>query len=111
VHVDPRRVAVSYRGDQVLTVDGRHEPGFAALSGFFPARDGWVRTHANYPHHRQRLLRALDLPETATRKDAQAAVAGWPAQELEDDVAADHGIAVRVRGLREWMAGPQAAAV
>ncbi len=25
--------------------------------------DGWVRTHANYPHHRARLLGALGLPE------------------------------------------------
>ena len=111
VHVDPRQVAVSFRGDQVLTVDGRHEPGFAPLSGFFRASDGWVRTHGNYPHHLQRLLRALDLPVTATREDAEKAVAGWSAQELEDVVTADHGIAVRVRGLREWMAGPQAAAV
>jgi hypothetical protein len=40
VQVDPRQVAVSFRGDQVLTVDGRGEPGLAPLSGFFEASDG-----------------------------------------------------------------------
>lgn len=109
--VDPRQVAASFRSDQVSAVNGRTEPGFAPLSGFFEAQDGWVRTHANYPHHRDRLLRALDLPESAGREEAAAAVRRWPAQELEDVVARDHGIAVRVRTLREWMDGEQAQAV
>ena len=109
--VDPRQVAASFRSDQLSSVDGRVEPGFAPLSGFFEAADGWVRTHANYPHDRDRLLRAVDLPEGATREDAAAVVRRWSAQELEDAVARDHGVAVRVRSLREWMAGEQAAAV
>lgn len=111
VHVDPRQVAVSFRNDQVQTIDGARVPGFAPLSGFFAASDGWVRTHANYPHHRVRLLRALGLTEGATRDDAVAAVAGRPAQEVEDLVTADQGIAVRVRTLTEWMASEQARAV
>ncbi len=61
VRVDPRQVAVSFRADQLLSLDGASLPGFAPLSGFFEASDGWVRTHANYPHHRDRLLRALGL--------------------------------------------------
>ena len=111
VRVDPRRVAVSFRSDQLLSVDGRREPGFAALSGFFEASDGWVRTHANYAHHRVRLLRALELGEEATRADVAAAVRGRTAQELEDAIAAHHGIGVRVRDLGAWRAHPQAMAV
>ena len=111
VRVDPRQVSVSFRNDQVQTIDGSREPGFAALSGFFEASDGWVRTHANYPHHRVRLLRALGLPEGATRDAATAAIAERPAQHLEDLVTADHGIAVRVRTIAEWMASEQAHAV
>ena len=34
-------------------------PGFAPLSRFWRAADGWVRTHGNYPWHRSALLRAL----------------------------------------------------
>lgn len=111
VRVDPNQVAVSFRGDQVLTLDGAREPGFAALSGFFEASDGWVRTHANYPHHRDRLLRALELGESATRADAAAAMKERTAHELEDAIAAHHGIGVRVRDLAQWRAHPQAAAV
>ncbi|WP_457252304.1 CoA transferase [Pedococcus sp. P5_B7] len=111
VRVDPRQVSVSFRNDQVQTIDGAREPGFAALSGFFEASDGWVRTHANYPHHRVRLLRALGLPDGATRHDASSAIADRPAQALEDVVTADHGIAVRVRTITEWMASEQAHAI
>ena len=111
VHVDPRQVATSFRADQVQRVDGRPVEGFAPLSGFFAAADGWVRTHANYPHHRDRLLRALDLAADAGRAEVVAAVAERPAQDVEDVVTADHGIAVRVRTLGEWMAGEQARAV
>ena len=111
VRVDPRQGSVSFRNDQVQTIDGSHEPGFATLSGFFEAGDGWVRTHANYPHHRVRLLRALGLSEGATRADAVAAIAERPAQAVEDVVTADHGVAVRVRPLGEWMTSDQAHAV
>ncbi len=111
VKVDPRQVAVSFRNDQLQTIGGRREPGFAPLSGFFEADDGWVRTHANYPHHRTRLLRALGLPDAATRDDVTAAIAGGSAQEVEDVVTTDHGIAVRVRTVREWMASEPARAV
>ncbi len=111
VRVDPRQVAVSFRNDQLQTVNGSHEPGFAPLSGFFEARDGWVRTHANYPHHRTRLLRAFALREGATREDAAAAIAELSAQEVEDVVTADHGIAVRVRPVSEWMASEPGRAV
>ncbi len=111
VHVDHRQVAVSFRNDQLQTVDGKREPGFAPLSGYFEARDGWVRTHANYPHHRARLLRALALPDDATRDDASAAIAERSAQQVEDVVTADHGIAVRVRPVAEWMTSEAGRAV
>jgi crotonobetainyl-CoA:carnitine CoA-transferase CaiB-like acyl-CoA transferase len=111
VKVDPRQVAVSFRNDQLQTVNGERQPGFAPLSGFFAAEDGWVRTHANYPHHRTRLLRALGLHDAATRDDVMTAIAGRRAQDVEDVVTADHGIAARVRTVREWMATEQARAV
>ena len=111
VRVDPFQVAVSFRSDQLQAVDGVREPGFAPLSGFFEAGDGWVRTHANYPHHRLRLLQALGLGDSATRADAAAVMRERTAQELEDAIVAHHGIGVRVRELGEWRAHPQATAV
>ena len=111
VLVDPLQVSVSFRADQVLTIDGTTPDSFAPLSGFFATADGWVRTHANYPHHRQRLLRALGLPDDTGRPEVEAALADRSARQVEDDVTAEGGIAVAVRDHRSWFAGEQAAAV
>lgn len=108
--VDPRRVAASFRGDQLLRVDGDAFPGFAELSGFFRTRDGWVRTHANYPHHRARLLDALDLPDGTDREALAARMAKLDALEVEERVRARQGIAVAVRTPEEWSAHPQSEA-
>lgn len=102
VVVDPRRVSVAFRSDQLTNINGSQVEAFAPLSGFFEAADGWVRTHANYPHHRERLLRSLDLPEDSAPERLAAAVAGMRAQDLEDRVTDAGGVAFRVRDTQEW---------
>jgi crotonobetainyl-CoA:carnitine CoA-transferase CaiB-like acyl-CoA transferase len=109
--VPARNVAATFRGDQLLRVDGRAHRGFAELSGFFRTRDGWVRTHANYPHHRSRLLAALELAEDADREAVAARMGELDALEVEERVRAHQGIAVAVRTPQEWAAHPQSAAV
>lgn len=105
---DLERVAAAFTSDRLLRVDGAPVDGFAPLSGFFRATDGWVRTHANYPHHRARLLALLDLPADApvapTRDDVAAALADRPAQDVEDRAAEVGAIAVRVRTESGWRA-------
>ena len=109
--VPARNVAASFRSDQLLRIDGRARPGFAELSGFFRTRDGWVRTHANYPHHRARLLAALELPEGADRNAVGERMAALDALEVEERVREHQGIAVAVRTPEQWAAHPQSAAV
>lgn len=111
VVVDPRQVSVAFRGDQLLNVDGRQFTSFAPLSGFFATADGWVRTHANYPHHESRLLRALDLPEGAGPDALAEALATRGAQEVEDAVTAAGGVLARVRTADEWRTSEQGRAV
>ncbi|WP_419817154.1 hypothetical protein [Glaciibacter flavus] len=65
---DPRRVAAAYGSERLFTIDGTPPAVWAPLSGFFPTVDGWLRTHANYPHHAKRLTGALGLPDDATRE-------------------------------------------
>ncbi|MER6926330.1 hypothetical protein ABT314_46775, partial [Streptomyces spiralis] len=65
VRVDDGAVATAFTSERHLLVDGRPPLTFAPLSRFWRTADGWVRTHANYPHHRQRLLLALGLPQDA----------------------------------------------
>ncbi|MFB9704942.1 CoA transferase [Rhodococcus aetherivorans] len=105
--LDPERIAASFAGDRMLRLAGRPVHGFAALSGYFAAADGWVRTHANYPHHRVRLLRALDLPDGAGRDDCAARIRQLPAAAVEDAAAAHDAIAVRVRTEHEWATSAQ----
>ncbi|MFC5061256.1 CoA transferase [Actinomycetospora atypica] len=109
--VDLARVGSSLRADQLLRVDGENPGGFARLSGFWATTDGWLRTHANYPHHRARLLAALDLPDDAGREDLAAALAGRGALEVEEAVVGTGGIGVAVRDRATWLDTPQGAAV
>lgn len=99
---DPARVATAFASDRVLALDGRPVQGFAELSGFFRAADGWVRTHANYPHHRSRLTALAGLPDGVDRTAFARRLAALPAQELEDRAAEAGAIVARVRTEREW---------
>ncbi|GGK98441.1 CoA transferase [Nocardia jinanensis] len=108
--LSPERIAASFSSDRLLRIDGAPVGGFADLSGFFPTFDGWVRTHANYPHHRARLLAALELPADAPREQAEAQIAMIRAEDMEELAAARGAIAVRVRDEAQWRATPQAPA-
>lgn len=116
VVVDAARVGSSFRADQLIRIAGVTPSRFAPLSGFLAAADGWVRTHANYRHHRARLLAALgieDRDDTGgdVRERLAAAIAERPAREIEEAVTAHDGIAAAVRTRREWLAEPAGAAV
>ncbi|GHF26442.1 CoA transferase [Streptomyces mashuensis] len=118
VTVDDGAVATAFVSERHVRVDGRAHPAFAPLSRFWRTADGWLRTHANYPHHRARLLAALGVPDTGSSGD-DTALAGRVAAELatreaaavEEAVYAAGGLAVAVRTPEEWAAHPQGAAV
>ncbi|WP_326663747.1 CoA transferase [Streptomyces sp. NBC_00385] len=111
VRIDDGAVATAFVSERHLRIDGRAPANFAPLSRFWRAADGWVRTHANYPHHRARLLGTLDLPaDTADdlAVDAVAAsFAGRRAAEIEQTVYAAGGLAVAARTPEEWAADPR----
>ncbi|CAL9416312.1 Formyl-CoA:oxalate CoA-transferase [Streptomyces sp. enrichment culture] len=109
VRVDDGAVATAFVSERHLRIDGRAPVAFAPLSRFWRTADGWVRTHANYPHHRDRLLTALGVPD---RPDAvAAALAERSAREAEEAVYAAGGLAVALRTPGEWAAHEQGAAV
>ncbi|MGW0042059.1 CoA transferase [Rhodococcus sp. NPDC003348] len=105
--LDSERIAASFAGEKVLRIDGQPVAGFAPMSGFFAASDGWVRTHANYPHHRLRLLAALDLPADADPGMLSTRVGELTAQEVEDRCTEADAVAARVRSEDEWATHPQ----
>ncbi|MEU5853633.1 CoA transferase [Saccharopolyspora shandongensis] len=103
-------VAAAMRSEAHLRLDG--EPpldGFAPMSRFWRTADGWVRTHGNYPWHREALVRALGTPDDVA---AVASVIGeLPAREVESRVVEAGGIAAAVRTPQEWLAEPPGRAV
>ncbi|MFF9090703.1 CoA transferase [Streptomyces sp. NPDC014991] len=111
VRVDDGAVAAAFHSERLLRVDGRPPVLFAPLSRFWRTADGWVRTHANYPHHRARLLGALDLPRDAPVEDVAGRLAALTALEAEDAVCGAGGLAVALRTPAQWRAHEQAAEV
>ncbi|MET8826198.1 CoA transferase [Streptomyces sp. NPDC004610] len=111
VRVDDGAVAAAFTSERQLLIDGRAPVSFAPLSRFWPVADGWVRTHANYPHHRRRLLDALALPQDAPAEAVGEVLSGRAALEVEETVQGAGGLAVALRTPREWAAHEQAVAV
>ncbi|MEE1765764.1 CoA transferase [Streptomyces sp. SP18BB07] len=110
VRVDDGAVGTAFVSERHLLVDGRAPVNFAPLSRFWRTADGWVRTHANYPHHRERLLSALGV-SGAEVPAVEAVLAERSAREVEEAVYAAGGLAVALRTPREWAAHEQARAV
>lgn len=101
-------VSGSFSSISHLRVDGAPPDVWAPLSGFHPTGDGWVRLHANYPHHAERLLAALGLP---TAEGLDAALRERTALEVERDVQAARGVAGAVRNPEDWAASAMGRAV
>ncbi|MFI1094099.1 CoA transferase [Streptomyces sp. NPDC020917] len=114
VRVDDEAVATAFLSDRLVRAEGRAWSTFAPLSRFWRATDGWVRTHANYPHHQARLLAALGVPGNADEDTVDAVVdavartiAGLGAREVEETVYAAGGLAVAARGPQDWAKSEQ----
>ncbi|MFJ1707477.1 CoA transferase [Kitasatospora sp. NPDC088346] len=96
VEVDEDAVATAFVSERHLRIDGRTPVSFAPHSGFFRTADGWVRTHANYPHHRTRLLAALGLPAGADAAGLAAELATREAVDVQETAYAAGALAVAV---------------
>jgi len=110
LQLDRGHIAAAFRSEAWLRVRGEPAgPGFAPLSRFWRAADGWVRTHGNYPWHRDALLRPLGCGDD--REAVAAAIAGRGAREVEDLVTGAGGVAAVVRTSAAWGAEPAGQAV
>jgi hypothetical protein len=112
--LDRGHIAAAFRSEAFLRVGGEPAgPGFAPLSRFWRAADGWVRTHGNYPWHRAALLRALGCAGDAAGdpEPVAAAIAELGAREAEDLVTRAGGVAAAVRDEAGWRAEPPGQAV
>ena len=88
-----------------FTLDDRVPDVWAPLSGLYPCADGFVRIHANFDHHRDGVLRLLDIqgrPDQVDKPTVEKALSVWRAVEFET-AAADAGLVVSAaRSFEEW---------
>ena len=95
-----------------FSLDGRVPEIWDKFSGLYRCKNGWVRIHANFAHHREGALRLMGLvPQTASRADAEAAMLKWAAVEFETAAAAAGLVVAAVRSFGEWDLHPQGQAV
>ncbi|MBC5784941.1 CoA transferase [Ramlibacter sp. USB13] len=95
-----------------FSIDGRVPELWDKFSGLYRTRDGWVRVHANFAHHREGALRLLGLdPATADRPAAEAAMLGWDAVAFETAAAEAGLVATALRSFAAWDATGQGRAI
>lgn len=82
-----------------------------AVTGDYPARDGWIRLHANAVHHRRWALAVLGLPEDATHEAVAERIRRESAGDLEDAIVERGGCAAALRPPAAWRDHPQGRAV
>src|SRR5882757_7531009 len=82
VAVDMRHAVVECRSERYLRVDDKPPPpAWDAIAGVYRTRDGFVRLHTNFSHHRDAVCRVLNCkPE---RDDVQAALLQWDGEAFE----------------------------
>lgn len=79
------------------------------VTGDYATEDGWIRLHANAPHHRAAALAVLDV-EPAHDRVARA-IANWRAVDLESAIVAAGGCAAAMRTQAAWLEHPQGQAL
>ena len=65
VTVDMRHAAVEFRSERHLRRgDDAPRDAWDSIAGLYPTRDGFVRLHTNFPHHRDAVLAVLGCANT-----------------------------------------------
>lgn len=106
VHIDARHAAASFLSDALAEPVGwQLPPIWDPIAGDYRTRDGWIRLHTNYRHHRNAALIALDADPAQDIDKATVAdlVARWSGEDLESAVIAHNGVAGQQRTEQDWM--------
>ena len=110
VAVDMRHAVVECRSERYLLVDDKPPPpAWDAIAGVYKTRDGFVRLHTNFPHHRDAVCKVLNCkPE---RDAVQAALMQWDGEAFETAAYAGGGVVAFMRSHDQWSATPHARAL
>ena len=110
VAVDMRHAVVECRSERYLRVDGKPPPpAWDAIAGVYKTRDGFVRLHTNFPHHRDAVCKVLNC--TPERDAVQAALMQWDGEAFETAAYAGGCVVAFMRSHDQWSATPHAKAL
>jgi crotonobetainyl-CoA:carnitine CoA-transferase CaiB-like acyl-CoA transferase len=110
VTVDMRHAVVECRSERYLRVDGKPPPpAWDAIAGVYKTRDGFVRLHTNFPHHRDAVCKVLNCkPE---RDAVQAALMQWDGEAFETAAYTSGCVVAFMRSHEQWSETPHAKAL
>jgi crotonobetainyl-CoA:carnitine CoA-transferase CaiB-like acyl-CoA transferase len=110
VAVDMRHAVVECRSERYLRVDDKPPPpAWDAIAGVYKTRDGFVRLHTNFPHHRDAVCKVLNCKPA--RDAVQAALMQWDGEAFETAAYAGGGVVAFMRSHDQWSATPHARAL
>ncbi|KAI0031173.1 CoA-transferase family III domain-containing protein [Vararia minispora EC-137] len=97
VTVDPRHAVLAFSSEKYYLINGElpQVALFDDLAGMYKTRDGYVRLHTNFPHHKQGLLDILDC--SSDRHSVAAALCSWDAIAFEEEAIRRGMCAVALR--------------
>jgi crotonobetainyl-CoA:carnitine CoA-transferase CaiB-like acyl-CoA transferase len=106
-----RHAAIEFRSDHYVRVNGKGFPDvWHKVAGAYLCGDGrWVRIHANFPHHREGVLKLLGC--ASEREAVQAELNKWKAEDFETACAERGLVVTAMRSFAEWDATPQGQAL
>ncbi|WP_160000148.1 CoA transferase [Roseomonas sp. 18066] len=103
--IDRRDAAIEFRSERYLRLgDGPAPELWDAIAGLYRCGDGWVRLHTNFPHHRDGILRLLDVPHD--KAAVAAALATRDPLQFEQQAAEAGLVVAALRDTDTWDASP-----
>lgn len=110
VTIDRAHAALAFRSERHIERPGRDWPSlWDPMAGDYPTRDGFIRLHTNYPHHRAAAERVLGPGDDRERVSRE--IAARSAEAIENDIVGENGCAAAMRTTDQWAAHPQGQAV
>lgn len=94
--------AAEFRSQDLARLDGDTGFEWDALAGVYEAKDGWIRPHTNWRHHRDGLLDLLGLAHDATKAQLAAAFAQRGADEVAEAAMEGGLVCTTLRSFAEW---------
>jgi crotonobetainyl-CoA:carnitine CoA-transferase CaiB-like acyl-CoA transferase len=109
VSIDMKQAELECTG--YFIVNGKVPESWAPLSGLYPCKDGYVRIHANFNHHRDGALKILglnNLSKNYRKEDVSNALSQWAAIDYETAAAEANMVVSAARSFSAWDKHPHA---